>query len=114
VIDGFLDPDVLLAYVAAADIVALPFELVPSDAPLSLLEAAALGKPLVTTNTACLPELAAYTAHFIAEPADTHSLAETLICAAHYSRQSINPEKPTFSRTWAEMGADWAAFLESM
>ncbi|MBK5108027.1 MAG: glycosyltransferase family 4 protein, partial [Anaerolineales bacterium] len=42
VINGFLNQEDLIRYVAVGDIVALPFELVPSDAPLSLIEAGAL------------------------------------------------------------------------
>lgn len=82
IIDGFLEPETLVEFVSSTDIIALPFELVPSDAPLSLLESKALGKPIVTTNVACLPELAAGGPYYVAEPADPHSLASALLRAA--------------------------------
>jgi glycosyltransferase involved in cell wall biosynthesis len=66
----------------ATDIVALPFELVPADAPLSILEAQALGKPIVTTRVASLPEMAAAGVSYLAEPADPVSLAQALLEAA--------------------------------
>ncbi len=54
VVSGFLPEDELVEHVAAADIAALPFEIIPSDAPLSILEAQALAKPIVVTTVGCL------------------------------------------------------------
>ena len=82
VISGFLEPDALVSNVADADIITLPFELLPSDAPLSILEALALGKPIVTTRVACLPELVSSGEGYLAEPGDPNSLSEAIERAA--------------------------------
>lgn len=55
---------------AACDVVALPFEIVPSDVPLSVLEAMALGLPLVTSDVACLPELVSGGAGLVIAPGE--------------------------------------------
>ncbi len=113
IISGFLQPENLVAHLAASDIVALPFELVPSDAPLSLLEAQALGKPIVTTTIACLPELVANGPHYLAKPADANSLASAITAAAN----DLCGNKPTGAfepRRWHEMGESWSRLIQTL
>jgi glycosyltransferase involved in cell wall biosynthesis len=121
IVSGFLSPDVLVKHVAASDIVALPFELVPADAPLSLLEARALGKPVVTTRVASLPELLAPGKGYLAEPGDPESLAQALHDAAqHLHRCKVegwhtpqqNGHMP--ARSWKEVGEEWSHFVQSL
>jgi glycosyltransferase involved in cell wall biosynthesis len=122
VVSSFLDEETLVRHVAACDVVALPFELVPSDAPLSLLEAQALGKPVVTTRVACLPELAAHGVSYLAHPADPLSLAEALKqagTALSNHRQdtglTVGSDRPVSSgRSWQEMGEEWSHFVERL
>lgn len=122
VVSGFLDEETLLRHVAASDVVALPFELVPSDAPLSLLEAQALGKPVVTTRVACLPELAAQGVSYLAQPADPLSLAKALEQAGaelsnHRRGAGLaleNDGSPSFIRSWQKMGAEWSHLVQSL
>ncbi|ACJ17348.1 membrane-bound galactosyl-transferase [Thermococcus onnurineus NA1] len=45
------------AYVSSADVVVLPFKLVLSDVPLSILEAMALGKVVIGTDVDGIPEI---------------------------------------------------------
>jgi glycosyltransferase involved in cell wall biosynthesis len=117
VIEGLLAPGELASYVAAGDVVALPFELVPSDAPLSLLEARALGKPLVTTRVACLPELAGPRA-YLAQPGDRLGLAKALLQAAQQARQrkagAHPPCDPTPAWGWEQVGAAWSQLIQSL
>jgi len=126
VVSGFLPQDVLVRHVAACDVVALPFELVPADAPLSILEAQALGKPVVTTKVASLPELAGLGqgASYLAEPADPYSLAEAL----QQAMQSCNKKsalsasaaaaKPLINqpaaRSWQQMGKEWSHLIQTL
>lgn len=114
VVSGRLPPDRLVRHVAAADVVALPFALVPSDAPLSLLEAQALGKPLVTTDVACLPELAAKGTGYLAKPADPHSLADALRQAVANLR--ARHDKPPYLpiRNWAQVGEEWSHYVQGL
>ncbi|HLA98985.1 MAG TPA: glycosyltransferase [Anaerolineales bacterium] len=112
-IDGFLELEELVQSVAACDLVAVPFELVPSDAPLSALEAQALGKPLVTSDIACLPELAAGGKHYLVQPGDTESLASALEQAVSELQQN---KQVSFApvRSWQAVGKDWAQLLERL
>ncbi len=117
VISGFLPPLELSQQVAAADVVALPFELVPADAPLSILEAQALGKPVVTTRVASLPEMAAAGTGYLAEPADPISLAQALLKAAadldqKRRNEQTAPPKRTI-RSWRKVGEEWSQLLQA-
>jgi len=111
-VDGFLNQEDLISYVAVCDAVALPFELVPSDAPLSLLEASAIGKPIVTTRLSCLPELVPSELSFLAEPSDPISLAQQIMNAVRSSKQD-RIKKAAF-RTWHDVGKDWSVFLQRL
>lgn len=113
IIDGFLDEHRLIEHLAAADLVALPFELVPSDAPLSILEARALGRRVVTTRVACLAELLGDDPPYLATPGDPQSLANTLLRAARDLRQPAECPR-TAPRTWEAMGAEWAELVQSV
>ncbi|MBK9944788.1 MAG: glycosyltransferase family 4 protein [Kouleothrix sp.] len=114
VVNGYLDEHALVEHVAACDIVALPFELVPSDAPLSLLEAQALGKPVVTTAVGCLPELVAQGTGYIAEPADAVSLACKLRQAAQELIGRPQPDMHIQTRSWNQVGAEWSQLIQSL
>ncbi len=57
IISKYLSREEIKEYLSAADIICLPFKIVISDVPVSILEAMALGKPVVSTNVACIPEL---------------------------------------------------------
>jgi glycosyltransferase involved in cell wall biosynthesis len=113
IISGYLSPERLVAHITASDIVALPFEIVPSDAPLSLLEAKALGKPVVTTRVACLPELVADGPHFLAKPADASSLACALTDAAHNLGNVASTTVPSV-RGWHQVGEEWSQLIQDV
>jgi len=110
IVDGFLPEDELARRVACADVVALPFQLVPSDAPLSVLEARALNRPVVTTRLGCLPELAGADDDLLARPGDPHSLCDALLAAA--ARRPAGSRPPL--RTWEQVGAEWSALVEGL
>jgi glycosyltransferase involved in cell wall biosynthesis len=122
VVSGYLPLESLVRHVAASDLVALPFEIVPSDAPLSLLEAQALGKPVVTTDVGCLAELVSQGAAYLARPADSDSLAQALRQAAHdlHARAGAAPamqgafEPRREARTWQQMGEEWSHLIQSL
>lgn len=56
-VSKYLRPKELKEYLSVAEIICLPFKVVISDVPVSLLEAMALGKPVISTNVSCSPEL---------------------------------------------------------
>jgi glycosyltransferase involved in cell wall biosynthesis len=114
VVSGFLDEAELVRHVAAGDVVALPFEVIPSDAPLSLLEAQALGKPVVTTTVGCLAELVALGRSELAAPADPHSLARALCRASQGLRATPVGAAERPARSWQQMGAEWSRIIQSL
>lgn len=118
---GYLAPEELVTFVKGSDIVCLPFELVLSDAPLSLLEAQAAGKIVVSTRVACLPELI-NAEGFLAAPNDPQSLADALLCATETVVQRRRAQTKEISgtlqdrpaRNWWDVGVDWERYLESL
>jgi glycosyltransferase involved in cell wall biosynthesis len=118
VISGFLEPTTLVNCVAAADVVVLPFEVLPTDAPLSILEAKTLGKPIVTTRIACLPELIPAEGGYLAVPGDPDSLSEMIqkALARHIGQSGMSAANPKIqaARSWQEMGGEWSNFLQSL
>ncbi|MBI3242592.1 MAG: glycosyltransferase family 4 protein [Chloroflexi bacterium] len=119
VVSGFLDRSSVKCYLAASDIVALPFELVPSDMPLSVLEALALGKPVVTTTAACLPEMVPADCGVCVPPADVAALANALVSLAtnRERREQMAAWARAFGAqwpSWEQVGSRWAYLLQQL
>lgn len=72
-----LSPEGVKTHLRASDIVALPYKIVISGVPISILEAMAAGRPVVTTRTDGLPELVGDQSQLV-KPNDVRSLAQTL------------------------------------
>jgi glycosyltransferase involved in cell wall biosynthesis len=113
VVSGFLEPKILVEYIAISDAVALPFQLVPADAPLSVLEALAQQKPVITTRVASLPEMAAGGAHFLAEPANPQSLAQAVLAAVEHTNSKSIDSSPALRR-WRQVGEAWSQLVQSL
>lgn len=56
-LSDYLEPDEIKLYLSAADIICLPFKIILSDVPISILEAMALGKVVISSKVACIPEI---------------------------------------------------------
>jgi glycosyltransferase involved in cell wall biosynthesis len=56
VVGGWMDREALRAEIRAAHVVVLPFVLVPSELPVSVMECVACGTPVITTDIDGLPE----------------------------------------------------------
>ncbi len=113
VVDSFLTQDDLVQYVACCNLVALPFELVPSDAPLSLLEVKALGVPLVTTDIACLPELASGSIHYLVPPSNTNELADSLLRFVN-DKSAHDFTCTNQAVKWRTMGEHWEKIINNL
>ena len=57
IISKNLSSEEIKEHLSAANIVCLPFKIVISDVPVSILEAMALKQPVISTKVACIPEL---------------------------------------------------------
>jgi glycosyltransferase involved in cell wall biosynthesis len=114
---GFLSREQLIRTLAACDLVTLPFEIVPSDVPLSVLEAMALGLPVIATDVACLPELVPDGTGFCVPPADVEALVEALLtlAASEEQRLSFGAAARERVRAWQASAQDalqWTWLLE--
>jgi len=73
-----LNRERLLLYLRESDIIALPFKIVQSEPPLTILESMALEKPLITTATCGLPSLIPTTCALFSQPGNYVSLAQCI------------------------------------
>lgn len=88
-VSGFLNRDEIKTYIVSSDIVALPFKLVQSDSPLSILEVMALGKPLISTKIDGIPDMLEDDRGYQIDPNDPMILANSIL-ALYYDRQLRN------------------------
>ena len=118
-IDGYLSQEQIMERLACSDLVCLPFEILPSDAPLSVTETMALGQAVITTNIACMPELVPEGCGWLAPPHAARPLAhgiESFMRApelAHACGQRAH-NFVAANRTWDGMGASLVAHLQQM
>lgn len=77
-VTGFLPQAKLARTLVTCDAIALPFQIVPSDVPLSVLEAMALGVPVITTQVVCLSELAMAGAGWCVLPGNVAELTSAI------------------------------------
>jgi glycosyltransferase involved in cell wall biosynthesis len=78
VISAFLSREEVKNYIGMSDVVVLPFKLVQSDSPISILEAMALGKPIISTKLDGIPELLGKGKGIIINPNNPQELADAL------------------------------------
>jgi phosphatidyl-myo-inositol dimannoside synthase len=81
-VTGILGREELLGMMRAFDVIALPFKFVLNEPPITVLEAMALGKPLIITRVSGLPELVGDHA-FLIEPRNDSDLADTIYFIAN-------------------------------
>jgi glycosyltransferase involved in cell wall biosynthesis len=81
-VEGWMSPHMLARCLAACDLIALPFRLLSSDVPLSVLEAMCLGRPVVVTDVGCLPELVPRGAGLVVPPAQSGALVGAILVLA--------------------------------
>lgn len=79
VVSGFLDREEVKKFISFSDLIALPFKIVPSDVPISILESMALGKTVISTAVDGIPELLEDGRGFVVKPNDEEDLAEKII-----------------------------------
>lgn len=79
IISGFLNKDDVKKFIHFSDLIALPFKIVPSDVPTSILESMAMGKTVISTTVDGIPELLEDGRGFVVKPNNEKDLAEKII-----------------------------------
>lgn len=79
IISGFLDKDEVKKFIGFSDLITLPFKIVPSDVPTSILESMALGKTVISTVIDGIPELLEDGRGFVVKPNNEEDLAEKIV-----------------------------------
>lgn len=110
---GFLSRTQLMGFVAACDAVAFPFKLVASGVPISVLEAMALGKPVISSFVDCIPELLDCGRGYLAKPGDPGDLARAIIHVAAADRVVSESERRSTAAIdkWPEVARNLAKIL---
>lgn len=113
-VSGYLPEEGVRHWVGAADLVALPFRLVPSEAPLSLLEAAAAGRPIVSSSIDGIPSLLPSGAVRLVPPGDVQALAQAILEVASHADGSGSAQHRYWHRGWRDVAADVATVLREV
>ncbi len=79
IISGFLNNEDIKQFILSSDVIALPFKLVQSDTPISILEVMALGKPVISTRLDGIPELLENGRGYVIDPNNRKDLAKALL-----------------------------------
>ena len=105
-VEGFLPKRSLIRMVASCDLIALPFEIITSDVPLSVLETVALGVPIISTNVACIPELIPRNSGFLIEPGNVEFLIDAIcsISSGAISKSNCLNSETKRSLNWMTQG----------
>ena len=83
---GFLSSGEISAYLAASDLIVLPFKHVISDFPLGVTEAMSMGKLVISTRIDGVPELLEKGRGILIEPGDFENLARIF---EHFSKNEF-------------------------
>lgn len=115
VVGGWLDQQRLVEEVQAATAVLLPFVLVPSELPVSAMEAIACGTPVITTNIDGLPSTVG-AAGLVVDQGNSAQLAQAMreLCVdkgrLERCREACRQQTDQMN-SWAEMGRRWEEVL---
>lgn len=88
-VGGWIDRDEMIAYIHSADIVVLPFILVPSELPVSIMEVIACGTPVISTNIDGLPSTVG-SAGIIVKQGSVKSLKNAIIDLYNNKQELVN------------------------
>lgn len=78
IVSKYLNSEEIKKYLSIADVVCLPFKIVISDVPVSILEVMALKRPLISTEVACIPEMVNKKS-FLVKPNNSEILADNIL-----------------------------------
>lgn len=107
IIPGMQDSLTLRKYLHASDVIALPFKIIFSDPPLSVLEAMSLGKPVVTTNIGSLSDMMHPDRGMLIEPNHSDALAQAVVYLAKHEKERLRLGEN--AQLYAKSLPDWNA-----
>ena len=93
IVSGFLDKKDVKSFIKFCDVVCLPFKIVPSDIPTSILESMAMGKTVISTNVDGIPELLKNGRGIVIEPNDDEELASKILSCIDDTESLRDAEK---------------------
>jgi phosphatidyl-myo-inositol dimannoside synthase len=105
IVSGYLEKEIMNKYLFASDVIALPFKIVLSEPPLSILEAMYLQKLVITTSTGSLPEIIGGKRGLLCEPGDPESLAKKILSIIN--KPKIIADLEVNGKTFAEAMPSW-------
>ena len=113
---GWLDKKSVAGLIAGADVTLLPFLLVPSELPVTVMESVALGTPVIVSDLVGLPEVAGE-AGLVVEQCSAVSLFRAVM-AIHEDHDLLERLRQGCFRqrekylSWEEVGARWLDVVE--
>jgi len=78
IVGGTLSRQRLLQFISASDVIALPFKMVFSQPPISILEAMSLGKVVIATNANGLSDIVTKDRGILVNPGDANAVAKAV------------------------------------
>jgi len=119
VIASVLTRDKLKGYLGSCDVVALPFRYVDEEPPLGVLEAMALGKPVITTDIDSLPEILSNYRGILVRPGNANDLSKAVRCLFEHEdiARSMTAEGIKYVQTlknWDELADYFLRLAESL
>lgn len=89
IIPGILNRKELKEFLYVSDVIVLPFKLLFNEVPLSILEAMALGKVVITTDIGPLAEIVAKNRGLTVKPSDANALADAIMYLIDNREESV-------------------------
>lgn len=114
---GWLDKCTVANLIASADVTLLPFLLIPSELPVTVMESVSLGTPVIVSNIAGLPEVAG-DAGLVVDPGRGSSLLDA-VQAIHSDRDLLLRLRRGCIRQrelyldWNETASLWLRLMEN-
>ena len=113
---GWLSPDLVTDLISMADVMLLPFLLIPSEFPVTAMESIALGTPVIVSRVAGLPEFVCR-AGLVVEQGSTSSLLQAVKEVHRDHKRLASMKEECFKQRnkylgWDDVASLWIALME--
>jgi glycosyltransferase involved in cell wall biosynthesis len=115
IISGVLDKKEIIKYISIADLVCLPFKIVLSDVPLTVLEAMSLGKPIISTHVDGLADLLEGRG-LVIHPSNVKALSESLMILLRNSklREILKEKTGNIYLSWQQVSESYISLMKKI